>query len=85
MATPTLKTLTKDTWVEVATAITSARIFKKINTVCWVDFVNHGAAAPTDLTTAVEFRGQVFKFDSADSSDLYVYSADVTGSAVVHA
>lgn len=85
MAAPVIVTCTADTWVKVATAITSAT-FHRISVapnVYRMTHVNTGAAAPTDdSTAALMFSDSPNEeiFNNPVASDFYVKAVRGDGS-----
>jgi hypothetical protein len=77
-------TCTADTWVKVATNVTSATIHKLSNSpnVYKQTHVDTGAAAPANDNNAVLAFGQCdsFIFSESTASDVYIKAVRVAGS-----
>jgi hypothetical protein len=76
-----------DTWVRVATAVTSA-VIHKLNVLPGVykqTYVNTAASAPTNDDNAVVAFGAAdsFVFSDSTSSDIYIKAVGKTGSVRV--
>ena len=84
MAAPVIVVCTKDTWVKVATGVTSAIIHKKIlGPTYFQSYVLTTDPAPTDLTTGIEMLEQSVQFTLSAAADIYIYAANKAGSVRV--
>jgi len=87
MAAPVNVSCTANTWVKVATNVTSANIwrFDISGTIMLQTYVLTGAAAPSDETTAVEVDRPGFSFQNSVGADIYIKSKVKTGAVRVDA
>lgn len=94
MAAPNVVACAADTWTKVADNVIAARVWIMSNapSMYYHTYVAHGAAAPTDLSTAAIAPGgdrdnaqPSFEQDFGELSDLYVRPAGAAGSVRVDA
>lgn len=86
MANPAITAIPANTWVKVATDVTTGQVWRREKTVTYAHTYRlTGQAAPTDLTDAV------VAFDGCDNMpisasagiDVYIYAYDEAGSVRV--
>ncbi len=89
MTAPSVHTITADTWVKVATNITTCVIWKMSSkpNVYMQTYRMTGGAAPTDLSDAVPiFQGiDYMTITAAAAIDVYIYAKNVNGKVRVDA
>jgi hypothetical protein len=84
---PAIVVCTKNTWVKVATNVTTAVIWKRSLTPSkyFQTYRLTGAAAPTDLSTAISWLEQSLTMTNSAAIDIYIYASDSAGEVRVDA
>ncbi len=85
MADPTVVTLTKNTWVKVASSVTAATIDIRLyeGQPIYQTYRMAGNAAPTDLSDATICESAQLVVSTSAAIDVYLYAFDQASSARV--
>lgn len=80
MANPVMVVCTKDTWVKVATAVTTGMVRKKIMTPTYLHtYRMTGGSAPSDQTDAAKFLGDEIPISASAAIDVYIKAVGKAG------
>ena len=80
MADPVLVTCTKDTWVKVATNVTTGLVWKTNENPNYLQtYVMTGNPAPSDLSKAVPIDTWPIPISATAGIDVYIYAQGAAG------
>lgn len=81
MANPVIVALTNNTWIKVATAVTSGNLYIANTThrKLYITYRVTGDDAPTDLVDAKIYEGKEQFIDSTEEIDVYVQCSSRSG------